>query len=60
MPWKCTNCGYTTTDKTYPDRCPSCGEACAFVDATCYIPDCGGPDERLVDPRVGQKDKDTD
>jgi rubredoxin len=40
--------------ETPPDRCPSCKEACAFLDVTCYTPDCGGPgnvDLQLVKKR---------
>ena len=31
--------------------CPSCKEKCAFIDATCYTPDCGGPGN--INPDVG-------
>lgn len=55
MNWKCSNCGYTfeaETDKL-PDKCPSCGEKCTFLDATCYTPECsresGGTG---IDPRI--------
>ena len=44
MMWKCSNCGYTLDSESPPERCPSCKENCAFVDATCYTPDCGGAD----------------
>ena len=54
--WKCSNCGYTFGANTVPERCPSCKQTCTFSDVTCYIPDCGGPDN--LDPRlVGKKDK---
>ena len=54
--WKCSNCGYTFGADTVPEQCPSCKQACTFSDVTCYIPDCGGPDN--IDLRlVGKKDK---
>jgi len=57
MVWKCTNCGYTFDGETYPERCPSCKEACEFVNVTCYIPDCGGPGQGTMDDRLGKKEK---
>jgi rubredoxin len=51
--WKCSNCGYTFDAPTSPEQCPSCGEKCAFIDATCYTPECGGPGN--IDPQIGQK-----
>jgi len=57
MPWKCSNCGYTINEETYPERCPSCKEACAFLNVTCYIPDCGGPRPDLIDDRISKKEK---
>ncbi len=39
--WKCGNCGYALEADAPPDRCPSCGNICEFIDAECYIPDCG-------------------
>ncbi len=51
--WKCSNCGYTFDAPTVPEKCPSCGEKCAFIDATCYTPECGGPGN--IDPQIGQK-----
>ena len=53
--WKCTNCGFTVVQPAPPEKCPSCGEKCEFVDATCYIPECGGPGAGNIDPRLGQK-----
>ncbi|MCZ7395652.1 MAG: rubredoxin-like domain-containing protein [Candidatus Methanoperedens sp.] len=45
--WKCSLCGYQFEgEATPPGRCPSCKEACAFIDATCYIPECEGPEGR--------------
>lgn len=49
--WKCSNCGYTFQAEAPPEACPSCNEKCAFIDATCYRPDCGGPGH--VDPKIG-------
>ena len=51
--WKCSNCGYTLQTPTPPEVCPSCGEKCIFIDATCYTPECGGPGN--IDPQIGQK-----
>jgi rubredoxin len=51
--WKCSNCGYTFQVPAPPETCPSCKEKCAFMDATCYTPECGGPDN--IDPQIGQK-----
>lgn len=43
LTWKCTECGYTFEAESPPDVCPNCKKKCAFVNATCYIPDCGKP-----------------
>ena len=54
--WKCSNCDYTFDADALPDRCPSCKKTCTFSDVTCYIPDCGGPqniDSRLVGKKEG-------
>ena len=54
--WQCSNCGYTFGAEGPPERCPSCKQACTFSDVTCYIPECGGPQN--IDPRLAaQKDK---
>ena len=54
--WSCSQCGFVFDDETVPDRCPSCKEPCTFRDVTCYVPECGGPDN--IDPRlVGKGDK---
>ena len=47
--WKCSKCGYTLKAEKPPEECPSCKEKCAFVDVSCYIPECGqtGSDPRL-------------
>jgi CRP/FNR family cyclic AMP-dependent transcriptional regulator len=41
--WQCIQCGYYCDDVKPPDKCPGCGAACAYVDVTCYRPECGGP-----------------
>ena len=46
--WMCTNCGYYLHAPAPPNRCPQCGQTCAFNDVTCYRPVCGG--ERNLDP----------
>lgn len=48
--WKCGNCGRTFQAPTAPEKCPSCGEACGFKNATCYTPDCGGPGN--INPQI--------
>ncbi|WP_371413936.1 rubredoxin-like domain-containing protein [Moorella sp. Hama-1] len=40
--WRCSACGYTLEGEIPPDKCPACQSVCSFVDANCYIPDCGG------------------
>jgi rubredoxin len=53
--WKCSNCGNMFGADTPPEKCPSCKQTCTFSDVTCYIPDCGGPQN--IDPRLaGKKD----
>ena len=52
--WKCSSCSYTFEAETTPDRCPSCKKACTFLDVTCYIPECGGPQN--IDARLMEKD----
>jgi rubredoxin len=51
--WKCSNCGNTIVVINPPEICPSCQQKCAFLNVTCYEPDCGftGMDKRLK-PRV--------
>ncbi len=48
--WSCTNCHYVLQALQPPDVCPSCGQACQFIDVSCYIPECGftGVDSRLM------------
>ena len=48
--WQCTNCGFLITAKAPPSLCSKCGETCAFVNVTCYTPECGGPGH--FDPRI--------
>jgi rubrerythrin len=47
--WKCSNCGNTLVAITPPELCPVCKQKCAFLNVTCYEPDCGftGMDKRL-------------
>jgi rubredoxin len=49
--WKCSECGYQLEAPQPPEVCPGCKEKCAFIDATCYTPDCGGPGN--INPDVG-------
>ena len=51
--WKCSECGYIVEVPQPPEACPSCKEKCAFIDATCYTPDCGGPGN--INPDIGRK-----
>jgi len=53
--WRCSECGYTFRAETPPEACQSCGEKCVFVDATCYTPECGGPESGNPDPRIGSR-----
>jgi len=48
--WECSKCGFLITAAEPPGACPSCTENCAFINVTCYTPDCGGPGN--VDPRL--------
>ena len=58
MKWKCSNCGYSLDSEAPPENCPSCKESCAFVDATCYTPYCGGPDNpNDVNPDIYRKER---
>ena len=50
--WKCSKCGNTLSKDVPPETCPSCGEKCEYVDVTCYIPECGGPDSGNVNAQV--------
>jgi rubredoxin len=59
--WKCNKCG-NTVDLTIPppETCPSCKEKCEFIDVSCYIPECGGPDSGNINPQVYQESYKTD
>ena len=50
--WKCSQCGYVLQAAAAPEACSSCKQKCAFIDATCYTPDCGGPGN--LDPQILQ------
>jgi rubredoxin len=50
--WSCSNCGYVVDVATPPEVCPSCKQNCAFIDAACYTPECGGPESGNIDPRL--------
>lgn len=52
--WKCYNCGNTLEVQSPPETCPSCKQKCEFVDVSCYIPECGGPDSGNINPAVFQ------
>jgi rubredoxin len=43
----CTECKYTLDADVPPEKCPSCGNACSFVDAACYTPECGGTTKNI-------------
>jgi len=47
--WKCSKCGYTIKQEKPPEPCPSCGEKCEFLNATCYTPDC---QDQEIDKRI--------
>ena len=51
--WKCSECSYLLQAAVPPDTCPSCKEKCAFIDTTCYTPECGGPGN--IDPQIAQR-----
>jgi rubredoxin len=58
--WICSECDYVIRAETPPEKCPQCGKDCVFSDVTCYIPECGGPnnlDMRLVASRHKQANK---
>lgn len=50
--WKCNKCGNTVDTPAPPEKCPSCNEKCEFVDVSCYIPECGGPDSGNINETV--------
>ncbi len=53
--WKCNRCGNTVDAAAPPEECPSCHEKCEFIDVTCYIPECGGPESGNINPQVFQQ-----
>jgi ABC-type ATPase with predicted acetyltransferase domain len=53
--FKCNSCGNTIDVQTPPEICPACKEKCEFVDVSCYIPECGGPDSGNINPQVFQE-----
>ncbi len=53
--WKCNNCGNTVDLMSPPETCPSCKEKCEFVDVSCYIPECGGPESGNINATVFQE-----
>ncbi|MFW6142846.1 MAG: rubredoxin-like domain-containing protein [Desulfovermiculus sp.] len=55
--WKCSECGHTLDQAVPPETCPSCKKKCGFVDASCYTPDCGGPDSGNVNPDIAKTPK---
>ena len=58
--WICGKCNYVFKAEEPPEVCPSCHEKCTFANVTCYIPECGGPDNldsRLVAQRVTESKK---
>ena len=45
--WKCSICNYQYEGDITPlEKCPCCSQACTFIDATCYIPECKSPEGR--------------
>jgi len=48
--WICSICRYMLHAAEHPDECPNCKNKCAFIDATCYTPECGGPAN--PDPKI--------
>jgi len=54
MEWKCSECGYLFEGEAPPEQCPSCKEKCAFLNVSCYTPDCGG--EGHIDPKLTKKE----
>ena len=48
--WMCSECNYTFKAEAPPEKCPGCHAKCVFFDVTCYVPECGGPNN--LDPRL--------
>jgi len=58
--WMCSDCQYVFKSKEVPETCPGCKNKCTFSDVSCYIPECGGPenlDMRLVAARSEESKK---
>ena len=58
MDWKCDQCGYTfkLEPEKLPEKCPSFGQKCTFINVSCYTPDCcPTPDGCGIDTRIGKK-----
>jgi len=55
--WKCNQCGYILAAEEPPKKCPTCQKDCTFIDVTCYIPECGGPESGNIDSRLAQDQK---
>ena len=52
--WMCNECENIFQSVDLPQACPGCQKKCTFVNVTCYVPECGGPDNldvRLVAAR---------
>jgi len=62
MKFQCSNCGYNLeqTEMPLPEKCPSCGQPCTWLDISCYIPDCGGPGGGRSDDRLYRKNNEKD
>ena len=48
--WECSECRFLVTTAVPPDICPECGAKCAYINVTCYLPECGG--QSHYDPRL--------
>lgn len=58
--WICSECEYVMQAEVPPETCPRCKKKCLFSDVTCYIPECGGPnnlDVRLVALKHAEQSK---
>jgi rubredoxin len=58
--WMCSECNNLFQAEMVPQVCPSCQKKCTFANITCYIPECGGPnnlDVRLVQARIEEAKK---
>jgi hypothetical protein len=58
--WMCSECEGVFQAETPPVTCPNCKKECVFSDVTCYIPECGGPqnvDVRLVAARAKENEE---